>query len=309
MYAKTSYKSLSQKDTKTSPSKSKTDLLYRTPAFGSKGGSRFLDRKLGLDEVDMGKQKVNTILSLAGDPSEAQSILRKELLLERSFGSKAMGTAEDKHYYATARITITPAEQTIPLCRVTGGTATNTRTTNAIAVKGFKFRYILRRIGATGSTTAPREPTLTLVFWRDKIPATVGTAPTIIGTDANPPASTTLMFSRLGSADERTNAVAIRNPVTALDYHIYEVRHHQTNPADMLVNSTSSVTSGPISHRHECVIDTHRVSQIYATYAATAPDVNDLYMTIYSDIDYTNIGYLDELEYSIDTEFEDIGDQ
>lgn len=320
MYAKTSskYVTFSSKDEKNktsnktskSPKRGKTDLLasvFKPLSGGSTGGKELLDRKFGLAHMAMVSPAL--VSKLADTPDQAQQILRKELLLARSGRSSVMGTTEDKHYYNQSRTNFSDTEATIPLCRVTGGTATNTRTTNAIAVKGFKFRYVIRRIGTATGSVIPRDPILTLVFWRDKIPATVGTPPTILGTDANPPASTTLMFSRLGTSDTRMNSIAIKNPVTALDYHIYEIHHHNSNQADWYIDTSAKTSAGPHSVHREVFIDTHRVAQIYATYAATAPDVNDLYCTIYSDIDYTNVGFVDEIEYSIDTEFEDIGDQ
>jgi len=71
-------------------------------------------------------------------------------------------------------------ETSVPLCRVVGGTASNTRTTNTIAVKGSTIRFLVRR-EPTGTGTVPAlVPTITFVVWRDKIPATVGAIPTIL---------------------------------------------------------------------------------------------------------------------------------
>jgi len=43
------------------------------------------------------------------------------------------------------------------------------------------------------------------------------------------------MLSRLGSASVTYNSVAVRNPVTDLDYHIYDVRHFELNPEIMIM--------------------------------------------------------------------------
>jgi len=122
----------------------------------------------------------------------------------------------------------------------------------------------------TGTGTVPAlVPTITFVVWRDKIPATVGAIPTILGTDANPPASTTLMLSRLGSASVTYNSVAVRNPVTDLDYHIYDVRHFELNPENYDYVTPASAYGLPAPKFLDLSLSMIFTvfKQIYATYA------------------------------------------
>lgn len=131
------------------------------------------------------------------------------------------------------------------------------------------------------------------------------------GTDANPPASTTLMFSRLGNADPIYNAIAVRNPVTALDYHIYEVHHHKLvaqSTYDFTTPASGFGIPAPERWHFEYKLDLHKVRQDYASYTATDPDVNALYFTYVLDTSMTNQNYEDQVNVSIDTEFEDLQD-
>jgi len=277
----------------------------------AKSGKKLVKRGCG---KDLGKSTPHSLLAQLVDSKEgsdqAQAIIRKELLLARSLKS-SIASAEAKHYYGIDTASVGSTETSVPLCRVVGGTASNTRTTNTIAVKGSTIRFLVRR-EPTGTGTVPAlVPTITFVVWRDKIPATVGAIPTILGTDANPPASTTLMLSRLGSASVTYNSVAVRNPVTDLDYHIYDVRHFELNPEnyDYVTPASAYGLPAPKIFRFEFKYDFHRVKQIYATYAATDPDVNAIYFTFYSNMNYTGQGYVDTASWTVDTEFEDEGNK
>lgn len=257
-------------------------------------------------------QKDSLLAKLANsseDPNQAFQTLRKELLLSKNRGSNAV--AESKHYYLVDASNATTTEKTLCLCKLTGGTATNTRTTNTVAVKHSTIRISIRRVANAPSTVVGYQPIITFVFWRDKIPSTVGTAPTLYGTDALPPASTTLMFSRLGDADAAYNPLAVRNPITALDYHIYQVHHHCLNSEatyDFTTPATGYGMPSPQRWKFEYKIDLHDVRQDYATYAATDPDVNALYMTYVLDSSVTSQGYDDQVHVTVDTEFEDLQD-
>lgn len=258
----------------------------------------------------MGKRGIsNPLVCLPSDPTEAFQILRKELLLSRSRGPNAI--AESKHYYLTDATNASTTEKTLSLCRVTGGTASNTRTTNTIAVKHSTIRISIRRTAPSPGTTQAYQPIISFIFWRDKIPSTVGTAPTVWDTDANPPASTTCIMSRLGSADPIYNALAVRNPITALDYHIYEAHHHQLSSRatfDFTTPASGFGIPSPDRWHFEYKIDMNKVRQNYAAYASTDPDVNALYMTYVVDTLMTNQGYQDQVTVTIDTEFEDLQD-
>lgn len=248
-------------------------------------------------------------LGLVGPADEA--VVRRMLLLQRSFGSSAEKSAERKHYYTVGGFALASAETTLPLSRIIGGTASNTRTTNTVRLHRCNFRMSIFRQPTGTSSVAAGTPILRWVIWRDKIPATPGTAPTLWGTDANPPASTTLMFSRLGSANVVHNQTAVFNPVTALDYHVYETGHMDLNDKatyDFVTPATAFGLPAPQKWFFHKEFSLHNVVQNYASYTATAADVNDVYITFITDFDYSNQGYGDNTSYSSDLEFEDMQD-
>lgn len=292
-----------------------------------------LETGQGGGKTSLGPQKVDTGLAgVAGKQPDAKSkaiqtqaaiasaigllqpadeaIIRRLLLQQRSAGSTEV-SAERKHWYNIGGFSLASTENTIPLARIPGGTASNTRTTNTIGLIKCKVRITIERLPTTTGTTAARTPGIRWVIWRDKVPATVGTAPTLWGTDSNPPSSTSLMFSRLGSAAVVDNQIAVFNPITAMDYHVYAAGHEILNDKstfDFTTPATAFGIAAPQKWQHEHMIDFHGVNQNYATYAATASDINDVYITYIADIDYTNLGYSDNLAYITDCEFEDLQD-
>lgn len=242
------------------------------------------------------------------DPAADAAIMRQLLLQQRNLGFSAEEAAEYKHIYTLAQVALATTETTVALCRVTGGTTTSTRTTNTISVYDTHIRFTIKRAVTGSGTTGANSPIFRYVIWRDKVPATPGSAPTILGTDSNPPSSTTLMFSRLGSADPEYNSIAVFNPITAPEYHIYESGHMELNDKatyDYTTPATAYGLPAPQKWIKEHRIDFHRVQQNYATYAATAPDINDIYFTFWVDLSYTNQGYQDYITYTVDTVFAD----
>lgn len=253
--------------------------------------------------------KVSAIATAIGiDPSADAAIMRQLLLAQRNFRSEADESADYKHVYGLAQFALSTTETTVPLCRVIGGTTTSTRTTNTISLSRCHLRTAIKRTPTGTGSVAANQPIYRYVIWRDKVPATPGSAPTILGTDANPPASTTLMFSRLGSADPEYNSIAVFNPITAPEYHIYESGTMELNDKatyDFVTPASAHGLPAPQKWVKDHHINLFDVRQNYATYAATAPDINDIYFTCWVDMAYTNQGYQDYLTYTFDVEFED----
>lgn len=258
------------------------------------------------DEVLRARAGVAATLGVI-TPNDA-SVIRQLLLKQRSGTEKS---AERKHIYTQGQFALGVSETTIPLCRVVGGTAVNTRLTNTIAVRHVTFRFSISRSPSGPSTVAAQQPIMRYLFWRDKIPASPGSAPTILGTDTNPPSSGTLILSRLGSANPIDSAIAVFNPITAMDYHVYECKSMCLNDKstyDYVTPATAFGVVAPQKWHFDVRLDMHKVKQNYPAYTSTAPDVNDLYFTAFSDMDYSTQGFLDYLTYSVDTEFEDLQD-
>lgn len=243
--------------------------------------------------------------------SEIDSQLRDELLREREKGRHEGTLAEYKHFYAiaaTAGISFT--ETSVPLANPGGGTSVSSRTGNTIGYRRSTVRIKYEAVAAGLSTTTPRPFKLHLLFWRDKVPATPGTAPTIKGTDTNPPISTTFIFSRLGQGSAAYDALLVRNPITEDSYHIYHYSSHEVNMAQGSFRPTDTadgdgVTASKVLYK-EIEIPLHGVQQIYPNYASTASETNNLWFTYWADVDITGMGFTHDFSYSIDTEFYDI---
>lgn len=306
MYAKSNKSSTPSKtqssfssSTKPSSPKSKTDLLTE------KSKSKESDYKK-IISVLSDKSKIQSL----SDPTEVESILRKELLLSRSRG-RFSGIQNEKHYYSSENlITLTDSPQNFGFSRISGGPEINQRLTNTVALRSIKIRMSWKRASLQVSTVLPRFPTITFLLYRDKVPNTPGTPPTVIGTGSDPPASNALMFDRLGETDTRWNATAIRSPFTWLDFHIYKIEHMDFNSHASTGSLTTGLqTSAPIAEHRVWDIDLHGVQQTYQSAADILPDINDLWFCCYSDIDYTNIGFSDQLHLTADLTFQDVGEQ
>lgn len=241
---------------------------------------------------------------------ETEAILRSELLKSR-FHSRQSEIDENKRYYSfNGAALITTTETTLALTRIALGTGTNQRLTGAVKLKrlGVKFN-VYRYADEPGTVNTFGMPIITVVIWRVKVPSTPGTAPTIIGTGANPETSQTLMFSRLGqTAAVVPNSCAVRNPLTADLYHIYKIHHFRIAEPNF---QYSTVATGlglpaPDTKHFDWEIDLHDVQQDYGT--TTSPQTNDIYMTHYSDMDYTNLGYVDNIQMTSYVTFRDVQD-
>lgn len=262
----------------------------------------------GKDNLEApGVSQVHSLLAgLALTPASAEQLIRRELLLSR-FKSDSNALAETKHFYSVGTGSVTTSETTVSLASIVGGTASNTRTTNSIELNRATVRAVYRLILTGPSTIAPFLPGLTQVVWRDNVPSTVGTPPTVFGTDTNPPSSTTLVYSRCGASTDY-NQLAVRNPVTSLDYHVYDIKHIDLVPCsfDYSTPATAYGVTAPTHYRMETKIDLNKVRQDYAAYSSTDPDVNAVYVTWVLDTTLTNLGYSVGLYYLTDTEFRDL---
>lgn len=307
-------------------SKGKEETGGRRPLGTSKESGKVCVGSPGVPEIHTGLASVAspqpdnkslsipTKLSFAtalGVQSADAALIRQLLLKQRGGLGSTEKSAERKHYYIVGQFALGNPETTLPLARIIGGTASNTRLTNTVKLVKLRMRFSVART-PTGPSVAPaRSPIMRYLYWRDKIPATPGTAPTLWGTDSNPPSSNTLMFSRLGSAAVVHNATAVFNPITALDYHVYEARTHELNDRstfDFTTPATAYGVAAPQKWMFDHEIHLHNVRQNYAAFASTAADVNDIYFTAICDDDYSLLGYLDYLTYTVDLEFEDVQD-
>lgn len=285
-------------------SKSKDDDYFVVPKEDAKTtkGGKLVGQSPPLGKEDPRVSRLYPLLSIQGDPAK---IIRDELLASRSHSK---GIDEWKHFYVNGGTQPSTTETSIAYCRVVGGTASNSRTTNTIHLHRTVVRLQLYR-NPTGVSTAATVllPTLTMLHWVDKIPATPGSVPTIYGTDANPPASDTLMFSKLGNATQPPQ-LCVRNPLTKEDYHVYKHDVHFCGDQNytFVVPATPTGIATPHIWNFEYVIDYNGRQQQYAAYNSSAPCINDLYFTFILDAALTNQGYTLNMVYTFDTEFKDV---
>lgn len=288
---------------------SETDEKLSSPPSRREGVVRSINPILR--QEGLGESKVNSLLAELGfDAEEAATLLRQELIAERSRGSHEGSLADWKHAYGTSGPnTLSISETSYTVAAIAGGTTVSTRTTNTIALRKARIKLFFNRIFSATPTAAFRDPNIIVVIYRDKIPVTPGTPPTVHGTDANPPASTTFLFSQLGvAASTNPAAVAcmVRNPITEDAYHIYEVRHVKIPIGGFTYTGTTLGMPNPYSKVEHFDIDLNMVQQKYASYAATASDINNIYICVFADHDYTNMGITDSVSAVIDLEFMDL---
>lgn len=283
--------------------------IYASEEVDEKGKSLVRSDDSRARTVCVAESQVHPLLAQLGfTATEISAILRSELLKERSGGRHEGDLADWKHYYlAAGNNSLSTTELSYPLTTIAGGTGVNQRLTNTIAIRKGRIKIHLRRNLTAAPTAQATDPTITIVIFRDKIPTTPGTMPVVHGTDANPPASATLLLSQLGSTNAAAIATAVRNPITEDAYHIYRILKVQLE-RNWTYISTNLAQPSVESRIIEVDIDFNMVQQKYATYAATAADINNLWLCAYANVDYTNYGFTDTIAVTSDIEFCDIQD-
>lgn len=259
----------------------------------------------------VGVSKVHPWLArLAGDPSgdtaAALAALQQQVLLERS--RRGPQTSNSKRYFTISTTTIGNGTfQHIALSGISVGTKTSDRTDDIIVGQTLQLQLNLLRIYTTNAAAdVTYSPTIRWVLWRDKVPATVGTATATLGTSTNPPASNVEMYSRLGQSSVNYNSVAVRSPDTFDRYHVYKTGHIKMNHHTSAITPTATVgTALPYSEHMHIHQDLHDVELTFQSESATAPMINALYFSFFSDMDYTSHNFSDTLYLTSDLAFRD----
>lgn len=279
------------------------------PATGGVVRQKMVSARPG--QKPLGASKVHPVLAQLGvDPAEAAELLRQELIAARSGGRHEGSLADWKHFYVVATNTaFTAAEQSFALAAIAGGTGVSSRTGATIALRRLRLNIRLERQITGASTVATRDPTYYFVLWRDKIPTTPGTAPTLHGTDTNPPSSGTLMLSQLGSAAAENVDTMVRNPITEDAYHIYAIHRLKFNTEQgYTYTGTSLGLPAPMVKHHSMEHDMNSVQLKFSSYAGSASDINNVWLTIFTDLQSSSMGYQDYFAFSTDMEFHDVQD-
>lgn len=274
---------------------------------------RSLDQGPGPQSLELPPS--HTILSeMVGNPEE-QELIRREIIALRSRAYSG-SLADSKHYYfaPTSTSFATFAETAFPITHITQGTTVSSRLTNTVSLRKIRLKFCFMRYAKAAAsivTGNPIIPMFHVVIWRDKTPAIVGTAPTLHDTDANPPVSSTLMFSRLGSTEvPQADRTMVMNPITQDLYHLYKydriLMSDEAYPVSVF--GTAQYYAQPYLKDHHIDIDLHDVKQIYAAPTDTAPVVNDVWCTVWIDNYDITAPYNMSMHITTDTEFADVQD-
>lgn len=229
--------------------------------------------------------KGNSLLAkMAVTDPELRQFLLREIAATR--GGRHEGTlAEHKHLYTVSQANFAAAGTEVPIAaaHVAGGTTVSTRLTNTIVLLRLRIKVFLRRANSGAATTLGIDPpAIHMALVRDKTPTTPGTAFTLHGTDANPPASATLMFSRLGAAQSlSTDRTMVRNPITEDLYHLYDYKRHVFKNLQ-LFNTTTASSVPNETETYDFSFDMNQVKQVYVD-ATLNPITNDVWFVMWTD--------------------------
>lgn len=252
----------------------------------------------------MGVPKVHPILAQLGVPDAKQALsdLQALLIQERSGRKSLLNNA--KRFYGTARITVgNGVFQHQSLARIAAGATSANR--NDDVVSGLSVTVhanFVRTYTATPNATHP--PRIRWVLWRDKVPATPGTATATLSTGTNPPSSSTDMYTRLTETDVKFNMLAVRPSDTFDRYHVYETGILDMSVEKLVFGGINTVAY-PFSRLKIINHDLHNVEITFASDTVTTPMLNDIYFSIFSDFDYTGSAMVDTLWLTWDLAFRD----
>lgn len=287
----------------------------RTDKIGSEEARKERKEPSGTDslEKDRGKslgvsQVCPRLAGMVSDPTAPPTDdllweLQTLVLAERTGGKNIN---DFKHYYVVA------TGQTVPngtvtnnaLTNVSSGAASNNRASDVLKGKTLTLTFSLWRQYTGDVDTQAVPPTIRFYVWRDKVPATPGTATATLATDANPPASNVIMWSRVGSSSILFNSCAILNPDTVHRYHIYKTEQREFGHKDTIYNGTT-VEGNAYKVHHRWHFDLNDVEVSYTGTASSDPMINPIYFSYFSDFDYTSVNFTDTIKFVSDFKFED----
>lgn len=244
---------------------------------------------------------------------------------------------EDRFLFSTKRNYVVqsfflPATTEFALapCHIGGGTGPNQRQTDTVRLRHLSIKLRITRI-PTGNvdqtgTNVPYFPIMSMIVFRDKVPYTVGSCPQVWGNDdLNPPADirnvmSTLDYSSTGitTTSSSITAVAVQNPMTAPQYHIYALKHETLNSGMQLVQSTPAPAGGvnPTIYNQGQVlgkswhktysIPLNGVKQQYHDATSNLPTLNDIWIVFKTDIPYSTSMWYDQVVMTTEATFDDV---
>lgn len=249
-------------------------------------------------------QKSSLLAGMVSDPAETIQQLQALVLAERG-GSRINNNI--KRFYTISTNTVANGTLThILLNGISAGTSSNDRTSDVISQFRVSLNIVFQRSsGVSAPSTA--DPIVRWFLWRDKVPATPGTATATLSTGANPPSSNTDMYNRLGQAGLGFNSVAVRNPDTENRYHVYGAGHFKVQTKPSYLVATTPTVQRPPDHKelHQMSFDLRKVETTFADESTANPMLNAIFFSFFSDADYTSLNVTDVLNISSDLTFRD----
>lgn len=279
-----------------------------------------------LADCDLDTMDPKTIFELVTKNPEGAV---RALLLGR-LGREDRFLASTKRIYTVGQFALRPngssgsSETYLAPCHIGGGPGPDQRQTECVRLKHLSIKMTVTRLAgqAVGSTNARiAAPIMSFIVFRDKVPESAGTSPIVwIKDGINPPRDQYAVMSCLDPTSlsppgniQAFTSIAVQNPCTSAQYHIYKLVHHELNSGMQFtavtdVAAPSTTPSGqPWSKtwRFEYNIPLHGVKQQYVTSTAQ-PTLNDIWMAWTTDIDYTNLQYQDTVCVTTETTFDDV---
>ena len=289
-------------------------------AVGS--GSRGTAGKTGPDSPSSSEKSDGDGAGADGERVEPVITVAEELYL-RSL-SRRSDITDYKHYYqfvnpSNPPFTASGGERYLPLLPVVAGVNLNNRLTNKIRAHRSIIRLWLAIVPNAIGTQAPIWPTVTLMVFREKLPAIIGVPINMYVTGANPPINTNTIMDRLGVVQSvAADAVAIRAPINVDKYVMKLMKHIDTR------DTLGEITSAPATaiqpnwnvpfgaKKYEFDIPWDGTELQYNEATQGAASVNALWANLR--IDYagaandTANGFQVQYNMSTDTEFTDVQD-
>lgn len=263
-------------------------------------------------------RSIHSLLSGIAIPSlqEIAPDLRKMYLKELS--SRRGSQFQDyKHFYTVQYQTVLINDFTtiaINLSNVGLGTAEGQRVSDVIKCHYLKVKCIHQRYPVANATVLFQHNLGTIGILRDKLPPTPGTAPVFFVQDANPPVSVSGVFSGLGLTQAQSMGAqsSIRNPNTAMDYHLYKIHHLEAGHVDVNGSANATALGQPslYSHIHDWNIPLHDVHVQYQIAGAGTTAVSNA-LWLFAGATFTNaqqqaMGYVEYLTITTDLAFSDV---
>lgn len=240
----------------------------------------------GSDSKSGSTQKTDGDPLNSSDPDQATLLAIRDQLLSTRFHKMDKSSNALKHFYFYQAQNASDTETTQVLNNVpqdtSGGLVNNERVGTQIRLKRLKIRSVFAATPSSAQTgSSMKQICYRIVIWREFVPLTPGTPPTCFQTDANPPASGTAVFSRLGnpSTSGEINMLAIRNPMTDRLYHIYHDEVHTLR--NIMVNNAASNSQvmAPYEHHQNFDIDLHNLVMDYSGTTANSYLTNGINIT------------------------------